>query len=153
MTESEILNLKPQYLSLSGRGIKCQILVLKQVTHWMMSSGAASHLLMCLMVGRTTVVRSALGWLMLGPQMKTLNQEPNVTTLWVRADEQVRNLLHLRTNDGGLVRTIWANAPNRRSADAHVSTRRNTCPASFAVFLLLHTQASYALRIEHLLNI
>lgn len=57
---------------------------------------------MCLTVGRTTIVRSGLGWLMLGPQMKTLNQEPNVTTLWVRADERVRNLLHLRTNDGEL---------------------------------------------------
>lgn len=103
MTESEIFNLKSQNLSLSGRGIKCQILVLKQkVTHWTASSAAKSHLLMCLTVGRTTVVRSGLGWLMLGPQMTTLNQEPNVPTLWVRADERVRNLLHLRTNDGGL---------------------------------------------------
>lgn len=103
MTKSEIFNLKSQNLSLSGRGIKCQILVLKQkVTHWTVSSAATSHLLMCLTVGRRTVVRSGLGWLMLGPQMTTLNQEPNVTTLWVKADEWMRNLLHLRTNDEGL---------------------------------------------------
>lgn len=128
ITESEIFNLKSQNLSLSGKEIKCQILVLKQkVTHWTVSSVATSLLLMCLTVGRKTVVRSGLGWIMLGPQMKRLNQEPNVTPSESGLTSEWT--FPPWNKWWGVVRTISMNAPNMLSTDACVSTRRNTCAA------------------------